>query len=61
MGFVKGKPIKNVLYGIFHPLEMARQKPIMFMLMVGGGVYSLGVAAGWWPNILLDIVSKLKK
>ena len=61
MGFVKGKPIKNVLYGIFHPLEMARQKPIMFMLMVGGGVYSLGVAAGWWTNILLDIISKLKK
>jgi len=28
---------------------------------VGGGVYSLGVAAGWWPNILPDIIGKLRK
>ena len=61
MGFVKGRPSKNVLYGIFHPLEMAREKPIMFMLLVGGGVYFLGVSAGWWPNVLPDILGKLKK
>lgn len=48
MGFQKGKLIKNILYGVTHPLEMAREKPIMFMLMVGSGVFFMGVAKGWW-------------
>ena len=48
MGFVKGRPIKNVLYGIFHPLEMAREKPIMFLLAAGIGIYFIGVSTGWW-------------
>ena len=48
MSFEKGKPIKNLVYGLTHPLKMAREKPIMFLLLVGAGVYFTGVAAGWW-------------
>ena len=48
MGFEKGKPIKNLLYGLTHPLEMAREKPILFLLLVGGGVLGLGILQGWW-------------
>ena len=43
-----GKPIKNLVYGLTHPLEMAREKPILFMLIVAGGVLSLGLWQGWW-------------
>lgn len=48
MSFEKGRLIKNLLYGVTHPLEMARQKPIMFMLLVGGGILGLGIMKGWW-------------
>lgn len=48
MSFEKGKPIKNLIYGLTHPLKMARNKPIMFMLLVGTGVLFLGVNQGWW-------------
>jgi len=46
MGFQKGKLVKNVLYGVTHPLKMAREKPILFLLVVGAGVVGLGVAQG---------------
>lgn len=55
MSFVEGKPIKNLIYGIFHPLKMARDKPLMFLLLVGGGVYFLGTSMGWWPNALQNL------
>ena len=48
MGFEKGRPLKNVLYGVTHPLETARHRPILFMLLVGTGVFFLGVWQGWW-------------
>ena len=48
MGFEKGRPVKNLIYGLTHPLKMAREKPIMFMLVVGTGVLFLGVWQGWW-------------
>ena len=48
MSFQKGKPIKNLIYGLTHPLKMAREKPIMFLLTAGCGVYFIGVAAKWW-------------
>ena len=48
MSFEKGRLIKNVLYGVTHPLEMAREKPIMFMILVGGGIFGLGLLQGWW-------------
>ena len=48
MGFEKGKLLKNLLYGLTHPLEMARNKPVLFMLVVGTGVVFLGLARGWW-------------
>lgn len=48
MSFEKGRLIKNLLYGVTHPLEMAREKPIMFMLLVGGGILGLGLLQGWW-------------
>ena len=48
MGFESGRPLKNLLYGLTHPLEMAREKPLLFILLVGGGVMSLGLWQGWW-------------
>jgi hypothetical protein len=32
MGFVKGRPIKNLLYAITHPLVAARERPLLFLL-----------------------------
>jgi|TARA_R100000995_G_C3447298_1_gene106332 hypothetical protein len=58
MSFEKGKLIKNVLYGVTHPLEMAREKPIMFILLVGGGILSLGIMQGWWS---MDSITGLLK
>jgi hypothetical protein len=48
MGFERGRPLKNLIYGLTHPLEMARNRPIMFLLAVGTGVLFLGVSQGWW-------------
>ena len=48
MGFQKGKLIKNVLYGVTHPLQMAREKPMLFALLVVAGVVGLGVLQGWF-------------
>ena len=48
MGFERGSPLKNLIYGLTHPLEMARNKPIMFLLTVGTGVLFLGDSQGWW-------------
>ena len=48
MGFEKGRPLKNLIYGLTHPLEMARNKPILFSLVVGAGVVFLGLLRGWW-------------
>ena len=48
MGFEKGKPVKNLLYALTHPLVAAREKPILFMGLVGTGVFFLGVYQGWW-------------
>ena len=48
MGFERGRPLKNLIYGLKHPLEMARNRPIMFLLAVGTGVLFLGVSQGWW-------------
>ena len=58
MGFEKGRPLKNLLYGLTHPLQMASDKPIMFLLAVGGGVYFLGVSQGWWPNFIVGLFDK---
>ncbi|MAH44474.1 hypothetical protein CMI37_01515 [Candidatus Pacearchaeota archaeon] len=48
MGFETGRPIKNLVYGLTHPLEMARNRPILFGLVVGTGVLFLGIWQGWW-------------
>tara|TARA_R110002110_G_scaffold410700_2_gene634453 strand:- start:1410 stop:1592 length:183 start_codon:yes stop_codon:yes gene_type:complete len=48
MSFEKGRLVKNLMYGITHPLKMAKDKPIMFMMVIGTGVFFLGVAQGWW-------------
>ena len=48
MSFEKGRLVKNLIYGLTHPLKMAREKPIMFMLVVGTGVMFLGISQGWW-------------
>ena len=42
MGFEKGRPIKNLLYAITHPLVAARERPLLFLLGAGTGVYFLG-------------------
>ena len=48
MGFERGKPLKNLVYGLMHPLQMAREKPILFGLVVGLGVLFLGIQMEWW-------------
>jgi len=48
MGFEKGRPIKNLIYGLTHPLQMARERPILFGLVVGTSVLFLGILQGWW-------------
>ena len=58
MGFEKGRPLKNLLYGLTHPLQMAKDRPILFLLAVGSGVYFLGVLQGWWPNFLVGLFDK---
>tara|TARA_A100001201_G_C3993759_1_gene172407 strand:- start:114 stop:290 length:177 start_codon:yes stop_codon:yes gene_type:complete len=58
MSFEKGRLIKNVLYGVTHPLEMAREKPILFMVLVGGGILGLGIMQGWWS---MDSITGLFK
>tara|TARA_R100000008_G_C3581941_1_gene169166 strand:- start:2370 stop:2558 length:189 start_codon:yes stop_codon:yes gene_type:complete len=62
MSFVKGRPIKNLIYGITHPLKMAREKPIMFLLTVGTGVFFLGVSQGWWtPESIKNLLPFMGK
>jgi len=58
MGFVPGKPLRNLIYGITHPLQMARDKPILFIGLVAPAVYFLGVWQGWWGNFLIDLLQK---
>ena len=48
MGFETGRPLKNLIYGLTHPLQMAREKPILFGLVVGVGVLFLGIQLEWW-------------
>ena len=48
MSFEKGRMIKNIMYGVTHPLKMAKEKPIMFILFVGLNVLGLGIWRGWW-------------
>jgi len=61
MGFERGRPIKNLLYAITHPLVAARERPLLFLLGAGTGVYFLGVGMGWWPNLLGDLLSNIRK
>lgn len=61
MGFENGRPIRNILYALTHPLVAARERPVLFILPVGIGIYFLGVGMGWWPNALVDLLSNLKK
>ena len=56
MSFEKGKLVKNLIYGITHPLKMAREKPLMFLILNGVGVFFLGVHRGWWS---MEILGKL--
>ena len=58
MGFEPGRPLKNLIYGITHPLKMARDKPIMFLMAVAPAVYFLGVWQGWWPNFITNLFQK---
>ena len=58
MGFQEGKPLKNLVYGITHPFQMAQEKPFLFAILVGGGVYFIGIAMGWWPNVLAGLFEK---
>ena len=48
MGFESGRPIKNLLYALTHPLVAAREKPLLFAGLVGVGVFFLGAWQGWW-------------
>jgi len=49
--------LKTLLHGIISPLK---KKPVRILLL-GGGIYFLGVFMGWWPNLLADVFSNLKE
>ena len=55
MSFENGRPIKNLLYAVTHPLVAAREKPILFIGLVAPAVYFLGVLQGWWPNVVANL------
>ena len=62
MSFEKGKPIKNLLYAITHPLEAANKKPILFLLMVAPAVFFGGIGLGLWEmDSIYRILPFLKK
>ena len=48
MGFEKGKPLKNLVFGLTHPFQLAERRPLLFLLLVGAGVFFLGGGQGWW-------------
>jgi len=55
MSFKHGKPINNLIYGLLHPSEFLKEKPIMAILTYAGillGAYCLAVSKGLLPNIL---------
>ncbi len=55
MGFKYKKPIHNLIYGLLHPTEFLKEKPIMAVLTYAGillGAYCLAVSKGLLPNIL---------
>ena len=58
MGFEKGRPLRNLIYGLTHPLQMAREKPILFLAAVAPAVFFLGVWQGWWPNLLSGLFNR---
>lgn len=49
--------LKTLLHGITSPFK---KKPVRMLLLVGGA-YLLGAYLGWWPNLLGDFLSNLKK
>ena len=48
MGFQEGKPLKSLIYGLTHPLQLAKKRPLLFLALVGSGVLFLGISQGWW-------------
>jgi len=53
-----GRPLRNFVFYLTHPLRMAREKPILFLGSIAPAVYFLGVWQGWWPNFLIDIINR---
>jgi hypothetical protein len=48
MSFQEGKPLKNLMYGLMHPMEFAEKKPLFFLGIAGASVFFLGIWQGWW-------------
>ncbi len=40
--------LRGVTHGLSRPLAMAKERPILFGLIVGVGVLLLGNWQGWW-------------
>ena len=40
MGYKPGKPIHNIVYSIFHPVEFAERKPLLALLCCAGIVFA---------------------
>ncbi len=57
MSFQKGRPLKNLLYAVTHPLQTAEEKPLLFMLMIASAVIFGGIGLGFWDmNSILRVL-----
>ena len=53
-----GKPLRNLIFYIFHPMRMMNEKPGLFLAVLTPAVYFLGVSLGWWDNFVGELLNK---
>ena len=53
-----GRPLRNLIFYIFHPGRMLSEKPGLFLAAVVPAAYFLGVSQGWWDNFVFEFFKK---
>ena len=53
-----GKPLRNLIFYIFHPMRMINEKPGLFLAVLAPAVYFLGVTLGWGDNFVGELLNK---